>query len=370
LSVAAYGKISRLPKKLLDYLISFTKEDSTNCRFQVLVGATAMNGGVGLSIKIQVGLVAALLVFASSPATSISEDHTVSILYAGSLAAVMENGVGPAFAKATGYGYQGEAQGSLGAAQMIRDHVRTPDIFISADPAVNQSVLMGPQNGSLVKWFVTLASSQLVLAYNPRSKFASKFEAVITNKMPWYEVLEMPGVHFGRGDPRIDPKGYRTLFLFSLAGKYYHRREIPGLLGDPLNPAQVFPEIVLMARVESGQFDAGIFYKHEVVAHKLPYITLPPEINLSDVHFAALYAGESYATPSGQHVSGTPILFTLTIPENARHREAALAFAKFLLSSNNLLTQNGLGSVEHQVAGELNQVPSDLRSFISGTLKP
>lgn len=315
-------------------------------------------------------LVIALLAFVAIPTVSSSEDHTVSILYAGSLAAVMENGIGPAFVQATGYGYQGEAQGSLGAAQMIRDRVRTPDVFISADPSVNQSILMGPQNGGLVKWFVTLASSQLVLAYNPHSKFASKFEAAAANKVPWYEVLEMPGVHFGRGDPRIDPKGYRTLFLFSLAGKYYHRQEIPGLLGDPLNPAQVFPEIVLMARVESGQFDAGIFYKHEVVAHKLPYITLPPEINLGDVHFAALYAGESYTTPSGQHVSGAPILFTLTIPETARHREAALAFAKFLLSSNSLLNQFGLGSIDHQVGGELNQVPTDLRRFNSGTFKP
>lgn len=329
-----------------------------------------MNAGVSFSIKIRVGIVTALFIFAAIPMVSSSEDHAVSVLYAGSLAAVMENGIGPAFVKATGYGYQGEAQGSLGAAQMIRDHVRTPDIFISADPSVNQSVLMGPPNGSLVKWFVTLASSQLVLAYNPHSKFANKFEAVIASKMPWYEVLEMPGVHFGRGDPRIDPKGYRTLFLFSLAGKYYHRQEIPGLLGAPLNPAQVFPEIVLLARVETGQFDAGIFYKHEVVAHKLPYITLPPEINLGDVHFAALYAGESYATPSGQHVSGAPILFTLAIPENARHREAALAFVRFLLSSNNLLNQSGLGSVEHQVGGELNQVPAGLHSFISGTFKP
>jgi len=282
----------------------------------------------------------------------------------------MENGIGPAFTAATGYGYQGEAQGSLGGAQMIRDRVRTPDVFISADPSVNQSILMGPRNGGLVKWFMTLASSQLVVAYNPRSKFADKFAAAAVNKVPWYEVLETPGVHFGRGDPRIDPKGYRTLFMFSLAGKYYHRQEIPGLLGDPLNPAQVFPEIVLMARIESGQFDAGIFYKHEVVAHKLPYITLPPEINLSDPRFAALYAGESYTTPAGQRVSGAPILFTITIPETVRHREPALAFAKFLLSSNSLLNQFGLGSVDHQVGGDLSQVPVELRTFNARTVKP
>jgi hypothetical protein len=91
-----------------------------------------------------------------------ADQPTVSVLYAGSLATVMENGVGPPFVKATGYGYQGEAQGSLGGAQMIRDRLRTPDVFISADPLVNLQVLMGPQNGSMVKWFTILASSQLV----------------------------------------------------------------------------------------------------------------------------------------------------------------------------------------------------------------
>ena len=311
----------------------------------------------------------AILFFFPNLVTWASECN-VSVLYAGSLAAVMENGLGPAFIKATGCKYQGEAQGSLGAAQMIRDHIRTPDVFISADPSVNQTVLMGPKNGNLVKWFTTLAASQLVLAYSPQSKFAAKFEDAANNKLPWYEVLEMPGVRFGRGDPRIDPKGYRTLFLFRLAGRYYHRPKIPALLGDPLNPAQVFPEIVLMARVESGQFDAGIFYKHEVVAHKMPYIALPPEINLGDQRLSAVYARESYTTPSGEHVIGSPILFTITIPETVRHREGALSFVRFLLFSDQLLEQFGLGKVAHQVGGDMSQVPLELRGFNSGAYTP
>src|SRR5579871_6061506 len=213
------------------------------------------------------------------PLLAADADRTVYVLYAGSLGAVMENGVGPAFAQATGYHYQGEAQGSLGAARMIRDRVRMPDVFISADPSVNEKVLMGAKNGSLVKWYMILASSELVLGYNPESKFAPKFRAAASGAIPWYEVLENPSVRFGRGDPTIDPKGYRTLFLFRLAGEYYHRPHIPALLGDALNPAQVFPEIVLMGHVESGQFDAGVFYRHELSGHHLSYVRFPPEIN-------------------------------------------------------------------------------------------
>lgn len=315
-------------------------------------------------------LLAIIILLPAMTAMQKQQDHTVSVLYAGSLATVMENGVGPAFEKATGYSYQGEAQGSLGAAQMIHDHLRTPDIFISADPLVNTNILMGPQNGNAVKWFTVVASSQLVLAYNPHSKFVAKFKDAAANKIRWYEVLETPGVKFGRGDPSIDPKGYRTIFLFNLAGKYYHRADIPRLLGDPMNPEQVFPEVVLLARIESGQFDAGIFYKHEILAHHLPYIEFPPEINLGDPRFADLYAQESYATSSKQHVTGAPILFTITIPEAAQHREAATAFVRFLLSSEELLKQFGFGTVEHRTTGDPAQIPPEVRPLVSGVFKP
>lgn len=315
-------------------------------------------------------LCAVVLAWPYVSTTASPQDRTVSVLYAGSLAAVMENGAGPAFVKATGYGYQGEAQGSWGAAQMIRGRLRTPDVFISSDPAVNESLLMGPQNGSMVKWFMLLASSQLVLGYNRRSKFAPKFGAAEANRIPWYEVLQTPGVRFCRGDPGIDPKGYRTLFMFGLAAEHYHRPELPGLLGDPRNPAQVFPEIVLMVQVESGQCDAGVFYQHEVKAYRLPYISLPPEVSLGDPHFAARYARQTYTSSSGRQVSGSPILFTITIPEMVRHREAALAFVRFLLSSDNLLKQFGFRNVNHQVGGDVMQVPARLREFVSGTFKP
>lgn len=299
-----------------------------------------------------------------------SRDDTVSVLYAGSLATAMENGLGAAFSKAAGYGYKGEAQGSLGGARMIHDHLRTPDVFISADPTVNETVLMGDKNDHLVSWFVTMAASQLVIAYNPKSSFAEKFRDAAANTTPWYEVLQLPGLRFGRGDPTTDPKGYRTLLMFDLAGKHYQKPEIPRMLGEPMNPDQVFPEIVLLARVETGQFDAGIFYKHEVVAHHLPYITLPPEINLGDPRFARSYGEATYKLPSGDQVKGAPIIFTITIPRTTSHPAAAQAFVKFMLSSSKLLEEFGFATIDHQVAGDRAQIPEELRSLAPGTYQP
>ncbi len=294
-----------------------------------------------------------------------SRVDAVSVLYAGSLATIMEDGVGPAYTQATAHGFEGEAHGSLGAAHLIGDHLRRPDVFVSADPTVNDTVLMGDQNENLVTWYVTFASSQLVVAYSPSSRFAADFQAAAAGTRPWYEVLAQPGLRFGRGDPTVDPKGYRTLFLFDLAARHYGKPEIAALLGDPLNPAQVMPEVALLARVESGQYDAGIFYRHEIVAQDLPFVALPPEVNLGDPNFAEQYAQSGYTTPDGDHVTGAPILFTATIPLAAAHRTGAEAFVRFLLTSPELLTGFGFGIV-HDIGGDPGQVPPEIRRVAAG----
>src|SRR5258708_32212803 len=206
---------------------------------------------------------------ATNPAQS-KQSGTVQVLYAGSLGSVLEKSVGPEFEKASGFTYQGEGQGSLGAAKMIFDGLRSPDVFISADAAVNDKVLMTPDK-KLTDWYVTFASSAMVLGFNPKSKFNSIFEQVQAGKVPWYEALKTPGLKLGRTDPNLDPKGYRARCLFHLAENYYRPNDLLSLLGAPANPAQIFPDPQLLIRMESGQLDAGFFYRHEVVAHKMPF---------------------------------------------------------------------------------------------------
>ncbi len=296
-------------------------------------------------------------------------EGVVSVLYAGSLVALQEQALGPAFQQATGYTYQGEGHGAVAAARMIRDRLRSPDIFISADPAVNAQLLMGQQNRNLVEWYLTFASSSLVIAYHPRSRFKDGFEQARVGKLPWYEVLARPGVKFGRTNPNLDPKGYRTLFLFELAERYYRKPGLTqALLGSPTNPAQIFPEPELLIRLESGQLDAGVFYRHEVVAHRLPFIDLPDEINQGNPRLAHLYRERAYTTDRGTTFVGTPILFTITIPNTARNLAGAIAFIRFVLSEEGraIARHYGLRSVPLLVGGDAKKVPADLRSFIEG----
>ena len=107
-----------------------------------------------------------------------------------------------------------------------------------------------------------------------------------TGEIPWYKVLSNPALKFGRTDPSSIRKGYYMIIAAELANKYYNDSGIKQrILGEDRNPKQIFPEETLKTILEQGQLDAVGAYKHEAVARGLPYITLPPEINLVILHF-------------------------------------------------------------------------------------
>ena len=290
----------------------------------------------------------------------------ISVLYAGSLVNLMEKKVGPAFQQATGYGYQGEGKGSTALANEIKGKLRTPDVFISADPAVDQT-LMGPANGNYVAWYATFTRTSMVIGYNPSSKFAADLQAAANGSKPWYQVLAEPGLRLGRTDPLLDPKGVRTLYVMQLAEQYYQQ---PGLsqqiLGDTENVNQIFPEEELVARLGSGQLDAGFFYLNEVKDQNLPFITLPDQINLSDPSLNSAYAQASYTnTQTGKKAVGGAIVYTITIPSTSKNQAGAIAFVNFILSAQGqaFFTQDGLLQTTPMLSGDAAAVPAQLKSY-------
>ncbi len=295
---------------------------------------------------------------------------TVSVFYAGSLVNLMEKDVGPAFGRATGYTYQGEGKGSVALANIIKDKLRVPDVFISADPRVND-LLMGAEDARFVRWYAVVFRNEMVVAYNPKSRFASDLEEAKAGKRPVHEVLQRKGFRLGRTDPQLDPKGYRTLFLFDLAERYYRE---PGLrdriVGAPDNQAQIFPEEQLLARLETGQLDAGIFYRNEAVERRLPFVTFPRELNLSDSRLDTQYATATYVSPKGTRYWGGAIVYTVTILETSPNREGAVAFVSFLLSTQgrDILREHGLPFINPPLLyGDKSAVPLGLRSLVEGS---
>jgi molybdate/tungstate transport system substrate-binding protein len=261
---------------------------------------------------------------------------TVNVLYAGSLVNLMEHGIGPAFDKASGDQFQGYPGGSQLLANQIKGKLRQGDVFISANPAVNKS-LMGPANGGWVSWYVSFAQSSLVLGYNPASRFAADFKS-----KPWYQVLTEPGIRIGRTDPKLDPKGALTVALMNKAETYY---KAPGLaqqvLGAPDNPAQVLPEETLVGRLQSGQLDGGFFYSTETASAKIPAVQLPAEI-------------------------APKAVYTATILRGAPNPPGAVGFVGFLLGpqGKTVMTENGLDVEKPVLAGTMTAVPPQIRALV------
>ena len=266
-----------------------------------------------------------------------AEGGNVTVLYAGSLVNLIEHAIAPAFNTAGQGSVQGYAGGSTKLANEIRAKLRRADVFLSASPAVNDT-LMGAANGDWVRWYVSVAQSPLVIGYSPASRFAADFAV-----KPWWQVLQSPGLRLGRTDPALDPKGKLTLQLLDRAQAVYHQ---PGLtervLGAPDNPAQLLPEETLVGRLQSGQVDAGFFYATETTDLHIPTVTLPPEVALA-AHYTA------------------------TVLQGAPNRQGAIRFVAFLFNGpgRRLMQAHGLQPVPGVVTGAQDQVPAEVREALT-----
>ena len=247
----------------------------------------------------------------------------VSVMYVASLIKTFEDVLGPAFQNETGYPYEGEARGSVQIANMIIDGLRTPDFFVSAG-TVPIKRLMNNTNPT-ADWLVKFGSAEMVIAYSPNSPFFDDLEKARRGEIPWYQVLAMQDFKFGRTDPELDPKGYYMNISAELANSFYNDTTIKQkIMGDDRNTRQIFPEEILKTILEQGQLDAVAAYKHEAVARGLPYITLPPQINLADPTFADFYKNGSYTLEKDdQTVFGEPIYFSFTIPTTVKNIDGA-----------------------------------------------
>ncbi len=224
-------------------------------------------------------IMCSLLVALSVSMPALASDN-IRVTYAGSMGKVMDQALGPAFASQQHGTYQGQGQGAYGMARLLASHKITADVFVSITPGPMQIL----KDAGLIDNAVPVASTSMVIAYNPKSKYAAEFAAANTrNDGSWLKVLATPGLQFGRTDPYLDPKGQNIVFTMLLAEKYYKQPGIANkILGGVQNPRQVNLEGGLLTRLEGGQVDAAAGYESEVISAKLPYLKFPDEINLSN----------------------------------------------------------------------------------------
>lgn len=225
---------------------------------------------------------------------------TVSVAYAAALVAPMQGPFATALRERTGLNFLGEPKGSRALAHLIAAGLRTPDVFITAEPDL--------VNAKMASSETIFASTRMVVAYSIKSPHAELFEQAAAGQRSILSVLDAPGVLVGRTDPALDPKGARTLRVLQLLGEKYHA---PRIAQRVLARSQAFPEEDLAVRVESGELDAGFFYATETHRPGLRIVELPAGTNLSD-----------------------QTLFGVAILTHAAHPQAAHRFVTFLLGTD------------------------------------
>jgi molybdate/tungstate transport system substrate-binding protein len=235
-----------------------------------------------------------------------------------------------------------ENSGSLEAARKLTELGKIPDVLAVADYGVIPKLLV-PKFAS---WHALFARTSMVLVYTDQSAYASE----ITSRN-WWQVLQRPEVRWGHSDPVLDPAGYRSLMVFQLAERFYRQPGLARRLEAALPSRYIRPKSAdLVALVQVGELDYAWEYEAVAKMHGLHYVELPAQVNLGDTRSSDLYAHASVRLPGASRkgadsvvFGGEPIVYALTIPTEAPHPGAAVAFVRFVLSPEGqaILRANG-----------------------------
>jgi molybdate/tungstate transport system substrate-binding protein len=292
------------------------------------------------------------------------------VAYAGSLANLNEKVIGPAFTKAKGYAYQGRGAGSTALAQEIKSGEISPNVFESVGGKPIESL-----EPKFTSWYVQFASSPIVVAYNPASKYASQFAAIASGAKPLadlFTLMATPGFKLGRTDPNLDPQGVAFIEMLMLAQKQY---KLPSSIvttiiqGQPssANSATIFDETALEPRLQAGQLDASSAYLSQAIQLHLHYITLPSSLNLGDPALAAQYKTVSFKLANGELQTGKPLSLCITTI-GTKDQAAADAFVAYVLSQPGLARhkQGGYTLLTPKAFGNTSAVPATIKSELGG----
>jgi molybdate/tungstate transport system substrate-binding protein len=311
----------------------------------------------------------------AGPTATPSPSGTANVAYAASLAYLNETVFGPAFAKASGYKYQGTPGPSDGLSAEIAAKTIFPNVFISVGGTPITDL-----GSKFTKWYVQYASTQIVVAYNPASKFAPQFKAIASRKKPLadlFTLMQQPGFKLGRTDPNTDPQGRAFIYMLELAQMKYHlpKDTVTKILGGPLASAtsnQVFSETSLDSTLQAGQLDAASAYLSQARQLHLHYIALPPDLNLGEAALANQYAKASItitSTTGKETKTGGPLVLDITTISGAKDAAAGNAFVAYVLSPAGralYAKRGGYTLLTPTLTGPSSAVPASIRKELGG----
>jgi molybdate/tungstate transport system substrate-binding protein len=303
----------------------------------------------------------------ASPSAGASVTGTANVAYASSLQFLNENVVKPAFTAATGAGFSGTGNASGTLSSDIAAGEISPNVFESVG-----GDNITPLQPKFTKWYIPYAGTSMVIAYNPKSKYASEFKAYADGSKPlstlFSTLLQTPGLKLGRTDPNTDPQGRDFIFMLELAQKFYHLPSdtVSKILGTSdfgtSSNSQIYAESSLDSTLESGQLDASSAFVTQAIELHLDYIPLPTAINLGDAALASTYKTATVKLENGMTKSGSPQVIDIT--SIGTPTPAGNAFIAYTLSPTGLAQYKagGFKLITPTVVGDKSAVPSAVLS--------
>ncbi len=233
----------------------------------------------------------------------------------------------------TGIKVENEQGGSRFLIKKVKDLQGTPDIIMVADYRLLKELIP-----TYADSFSILASNSMVIAYNGKSKESDKI-----NVHNWYKILSKNGIIIGRSDPNLDPCGYRALFVLQLASLYYNDSSIYTDIMKNSPRKYTRPKSVsLISLLESGEMDYIFEYKSVAVQHKLKFISLPDSLNLNSPENADFYKRARFVFSNGDTITGSPILYGISILKKSKGDLEVQKYIKFLKETGPyIFKQNG-----------------------------
>jgi molybdate/tungstate transport system substrate-binding protein len=257
---------------------------------------------------------------------------------------------------------QVEGHGSIQAIRQVTDLHRPIDVVAVADASLIPDLMFrkDPKTGkNFTDSYTPFATNAMVIAFTNKSRYSDQ----ITPKN-WYQVLSQPDVRVGFSNPMLDAAGYRSIMVAQLADRYYRNTTLfKTLIGSHFTPPLAVQEmdgtaiirlpevlrpsdeklvirdgsIFVLSQLEAGGIDYAFEYRSVAEGHDLRWVRLPPEIDLSspdyaqDYHKVHVILGFQRFSAIGQERTGQPIVYAVTIPDNAPNKNLADEFADLVI---------------------------------------
>ncbi len=318
--------------------------------------------------------------------TAATSDITLKVLHAGSLSVPLSEIEKLYEAKYPNVDVQREAAGSVKTVRKVTELGKEADVVASADYALISKMMIP----DYTEWYAAFAKNQIVLAYRDDSKYANEI-----TRDNWAEILRRADVKFGFSNGNDDPCGYRSLMAIQLAELSFDddtifddlvsaNSAIPAPEADASGTYKVIMpnsedlnpdadrlmirsmEVELIQALESKDLDYYFIYRSVARQHDHKILELNEDVDLSSVAYADTYGKAQVLLANGKTMTGAPIVYGVTIPNNAPNQDYAAKFVEMMINpeGQQVFIDQGQPPLVPAKTNDRSKLPSELQQYV------